>query len=81
HSRRKIFIGYDQLMDNPLQECTRLCTFLDQHCERSSQDSQKRIDTMLPRVAKNQQHQHYDFSLAEMRQATRNRGLFITFFE
>ena len=79
HSRRKIFIGYDQLMDNPLQECTRLCTFLDQHCERSSQDAQKRIDTMLPRVAKNQQHQHYDFSLAEMRQATREQRALYNF--
>jgi hypothetical protein len=73
YSRRKIFMGYDQLMDNPLQECTRLCNFLDNTCEKSSQDSQKRIDTMLPRVAKNQQHQHYKRSLAEMPQATREQ--------
>lgn len=73
HSRRKIFIGYDQLLDNPLQECKRLSNFLDNNCEKSSFASQKRIDAMLPRVAKNQQHQNYKRSLAEMAQATREQ--------
>ena len=73
HSRRKIFIGYDQLLDNPLQECTRLSNFLDNNCEKSSHDSQTRIDAMLPRVARNQQHQHYKRSLADMPQATREQ--------
>ena len=73
HSKRKIFIAYDQLINNPLQEVTRLCNFLDENCEKSSQDSQKRIDQMLPRVAKNQQHQRYQRSLAEMPQATREQ--------
>lgn len=79
HSRRKIFIGYDQLLDNPLQECTRLSNFLDNNCEKSSYDSQKRIDAMLPRVAKNQQHQHYKRSLAEMPQATREQRALYNF--
>ncbi|HXQ32978.1 MAG TPA: sulfotransferase [Anaerolineales bacterium] len=73
HSQRKIFIAYDQLINNPLQECTRLCNFLDKKCEKSSEDSQKRLDLMLPRVAKNQQHQHYEQSLADMPQATREQ--------
>jgi hypothetical protein len=72
-STRKIFIAYDQLINNPLQECTRLCNFLDKNSEKSSLDSEKRIDVMLPRVAKNQQHQHYERSLAEMSQATREQ--------
>lgn len=73
HSKRKIFIAYDQLINNPLQEVTRLCNFLDGNCQKSSQDSQKRINQMLPRVAKNQQHQRYQRSLAEMPQATREQ--------
>ena len=72
-SRRKLFIAYDQLINNPLQECTRLCNFLDKHCEKSNKDFQNRLDRMLPRVVKNQQHQHYEMSLAEMPQATREQ--------
>ena len=70
---RKIFMAYDQLINNPQQECTRLCNFLDENCGKPSQDSQKRLETMLPRVAKNQQHQEYKKSLAEMPQATREQ--------
>ena len=72
-SRRKLFIAYDQLINNPLQECTRLCNFLDKHCEKSNKDFQNRLDRMLPRVVKNQQHQHYEMSLAKMPQATREQ--------
>ena len=79
HSRRKIFIGYDQLLDNPLQECTRLSNFLDNNCKKSSFASQKRIAAMLPRVAKNQQHQNYKRSLAEMPQATREQRALYNF--
>ncbi|MEO5887787.1 MAG: sulfotransferase [Anaerolineales bacterium] len=70
---RKIFIAYDQLINNPQHACTRLCDFLDENCETSSQDSHKRLGAMLPRVAKNQQHQEYGRSLAEMTQATREQ--------
>ena len=73
HSKRKMFIAYDQLINHPLQECTRLANFLDANCKKTSQDAQKRIDAMLPRVAKNQQHQRYEMSLAEMHQATREQ--------
>ena len=45
---RKIFIAYDQLINNPRQECTRLCNFLDENCGKSSQDSDKRLEAMLP---------------------------------
>jgi hypothetical protein len=79
HTRRKIFIAYDQLMNNPLQECTRLCNYLDRNCEKSSQDAQKRIDVMLPRVAKNQQHQQYQKSLAEMPQSTKEQRALYNF--
>lgn len=72
-SQRKLFIAYDQLINHPLQECTRLSNFLDENCGKSSHDAQMRIEAMLPRVAKNQQHQHYETSLAEMPQATREQ--------
>lgn len=78
-SKRKLFIAYDQLINNPLQECTRLCNFLDKNCEKSSKDFQKRLDQMLPRVAKNQQHQHYEISLSEMHQATREQRALYNF--
>lgn len=70
---RKIFIAYDQLVNDPLRECTRLCNFLDENCGKSGQDSHNRLDAMLPRVAKNQQHQSYQKFLAEMPQATREQ--------
>jgi hypothetical protein len=78
-SKRKIFIAYDQLINNPLQECTRLGKFLDQNCDKPSQDSHKRIQAMLPRVAKSQQHQHYEMSLAEMSQSTREQRALYNF--
>ena len=70
---RKIFIAYDQLINNPHQECTRISNFLDENCGKSSQDSHKRLEAMLPRVTKNQQHQSYQKSLAEMPQVTREQ--------
>ena len=79
NSPRKLFIAYDQLINNPLQECTRLCNYLDGNCEVSSQDSHERINAMMPRVAKMQQHQHYQKSLAEMPQATREQRALYNF--
>ena len=73
NSRHKIFVAYDLLINNPLQECTRLCNFLDEHCEKAGQDFRKRLDSMLPRVAKNQKHQNYKKFLAEMPQSTREQ--------
>ena len=73
NSPRKIFIAYDQLINNPLRECTRLCDFLDEQCGKSKRDVQKRLGAMLPRVAKNQQHQSYQKFLADMPQVTREQ--------
>lgn len=76
---QKIFIGYDQLISHPLQECARLCNFLDKYCGKPSEDSRKRINAMLPRVAKDQQHQEYKRFLAEMPQATREQRALYNF--
>ena len=78
-SRRKMFIAYEQLINDPLQECTRLCNFLDEHCEKSAEQSQQRIEVMLPQVAGNQRHHHYAKALAEMEQATREQRALYNF--
>lgn len=76
---QKIFIAYDQLLKNPVQECTRLGHFLDEHCGQSAAGSQQRIEAMLPQIAGNQRHFHYGKSLAEMEQATREQRALYNF--
>ena len=72
-SQQKMFIAYDQLVNDPMRECTRLCQFLDQHSGKSTEGSQKRIEAMLPQVVGNQRHYHYGKALADMEQATREQ--------
>lgn len=72
-SHKKIFVAYDQLLDDPVAECTRLCQFLDKQCGKSIEESQERIEAMVPQVARNQRHHHYDKALAEMAQSTREQ--------
>ena len=76
---RKTFIVYDQLLDKPTQECTRLGNFLDEHCGLSEQGSQKRIETMLPQISTKERHYHSQKSLAEMEQATREQRMLYNF--
>lgn len=72
-SHKKIFVAYDQLLDDPVAECTRLCQFLDKQCGKSIEESQERIEAMVPQVARNQRHHHYGKALAEMEQSTREQ--------
>ncbi len=72
-NRRKIFMAYDQLLHHPLQECTRLCHFLDEQCGRQREDSDQRIEAMVPQIAQSQHHYRYQPSLAEMPQTTREQ--------
>ena len=78
-SHRKLFISYEQLIDNPAYECTRLARFLDERCEKPAADSRLRIETMLPQVMRNQRHHHYGKALAEMEQATREQRALYNF--
>ncbi len=78
-SRHKIFVSYEQLINNPLRECTRLCSFLDEQCGKPAEEAQQRIETMLPHVAENQRHHHYGKALAEMAQATREQRALYNF--
>jgi hypothetical protein len=76
---KKIFVAYDQLLDDPASECTRLCQFLDQQCGKSTEESQRRIEAMLPHVARNQRHHEYGKALAEMEQSTREQRALYNF--
>ena len=72
-NHKKIFVAYDQLLDDPVSECTRLCQFLDKQSGKSIEESQERIEAMVPHVARNQRHHHYGKALAEMAQSTREQ--------
>ena len=76
---RKMFIAYDQLLSKPVQECTRLGRFLDQHCGLSEQNAQTRFEAMFPQVSTKERHYHYQKSLAEMEQATREQRMLYNF--
>ncbi len=75
----KIFVAYDQLLDDPISECTRLGQFLDRQCGKSIEESQARIEAMVPHVARNQRHHQYGKSLAEMEQSTREQRALYNF--
>jgi hypothetical protein len=79
NSPRKIFIAYDQLVNNPLQECNRLARFLDEQYGRTDRQSDRALDMMLPPVTKDQQHHNYGKSLAEMPQTTREQRALYNF--
>lgn len=76
NSRKKIFIAYDQLIQNPERECTRLCQFLDEQ-HGMSNASTERIPKMTSQVTASERHFQLPQSLAEVETATREqRALF-----
>jgi len=76
-SRRKLFIAYDQLIQNPQQECARLCHFLDTQCEISSEDAVQRINRLSAQISVEKQHFQHPQALAEVGTTTREqRALF-----
>jgi hypothetical protein len=76
---RKMFVAYDQLLSNPVQECTRLTHFLDEHCGKLPEDSQTRIEAMLPQISTSERHYKYTKSLAEMEQVTKEQRALYNF--
>lgn len=72
-SRRKLFIAYDRLIKDPLEECTRLCGFLGEQCRMSPAESVRQLDGMLSHVSAGQRHYRSEKSLAEMAQTTREQ--------
>jgi hypothetical protein len=78
-SNRKIFIAYDQLIQNPQQEATRLCHFLDAQCGKSSENSEERINFMTAQVSASQRHFEYPKSLAEIDTTTHEQRALYNF--
>jgi hypothetical protein len=78
-NHKKIFVAYDQLLDDPVYECTRLCHFLDRQSGKSIEGTQQRIEAMVPHVARNQRHHQYGKALAEMEQSTREQRALYNF--
>jgi hypothetical protein len=76
NSTRKILIAYDQLIENPEQECTRLCQFLDKQCGVTGH-AEERIQKMIEPVTAGGRHFQHSQSLAEVDTCTREqRALF-----
>ena len=76
-SRRKLFIAYDQLIQNPQQECLRLGNFLDKQCQVLPETTSQRINKMSEQITAKQHHFQYPQALSEVEVTTREqRALF-----
>lgn len=73
----KLFVAYDQLIRNPQQECRRLSTFLDTHCEILPEESDQRLNQMTEQITAKQHHFQFPKALSEVEVSTREqRALF-----
>jgi hypothetical protein len=79
NSRNKIFLAYDQLINNPEKECSRLGQFLDLQCSLPQESSGQRANRMRSAIAENQRHYDYRKSLAEIEGATREQRALYNF--
>lgn len=77
-SRRKIFIAYDQLVQDPERECTRLCRFLDTKYGSDGGET-TRIENMTSQVTAGQRHFHHPRALAEINIVTREQRALYNF--
>jgi len=76
-SRRKIFIAYDQLIQNPGQECARLSTFLDAQCGVPPENASQRVQKISEQITASQHHFKHPQSLSELAVTTKEqRALF-----
>lgn len=64
NNARKIFIAYDQLVQNPERECTRLCHFLDAQCG-ITENPAERIEKMAGLITTSKHHFQFSQSLSE----------------
>jgi hypothetical protein len=67
---RKIFIAYDQLIQNPQYECERLCAFLDEQCGMDKSSMPKRVQAMSSQISASQRHYQAPSSLADLETAS-----------
>ncbi len=67
---RKIFIAYDQLIQNPQHECERLCAFLDEQCGMDRSGMEARVQAMTSQISASQRHYQSPASLADLETAS-----------
>ena len=79
NSRQKIFIGYDQLIQNPRHECTRLNDFLNAQCLIPPEHASQHIEDMSAAIQVNQHHFQYPAALAEIATTTREQRMLFNF--
>lgn len=79
NSQRKIFIAYDQLLQNPQRECTHLCHFLDEQCKVPSTDAEQRIHSMTSQIATDKHHFQHSMPLADIETTTREQRALYNF--
>ena len=78
-SQRKIFIAYDQLLQEPHQECARLCQFLDRQCGVPPQNAEQRIERMATQISDKQHHFQHSQALAKVKVTTREQRALYNF--
>jgi len=79
NSQRKLFIAYDQLLQNPERECTRLNQFLDEQCQGSSKNAKKRIKQMTAHISAKEYHFQHPKALAKVRVTTKEQRALYNF--
>ena len=79
NNQRKLFIAYDQLLQNPQRECTRLCQFLDEQCEVEPKDASQRIERMTEQISTQQYHFQHPEALAKVKVTTKEQRALYNF--
>ena len=78
-NQRKVFIAYDQLLQNPQRECTRLCHFLNEQCGVSPEDASQRIERMTTQISAKQYHFQHPNALARVKVTTKEQRALYNF--
>ena len=78
-NQRKLFIAYDQLLQNPQRECTRLGQFLDKQGGVSSKDVNQRIKRMTAQISNKQYHFQHPEALAKVKVTTKEQRALYNF--
>lgn len=79
NSQRKVFIAYDQLLQNPERECARLGRFLDKQCGVSPEASSQRVEQMTAQISAKQHHFQHPKALAKIKVTTREQRALYNF--
>jgi hypothetical protein len=79
NSQRKHFLAYDQLIQDPQRECTRLCHFLDGQCGTPAKGAGQRIAAMTSQIATDKHHFQHPRPLAEVETSTKEQRALYNF--